>query len=91
MSAEVSVTPSGADFLSVKFTDHADNDGGNSDRFTFELTTPGGQPITVGGRETDRLEFVITGPVELGEFLAAMDHLARVLPHIVKLRGNRHE
>jgi hypothetical protein len=65
--------------LQVSFVDHQpDSIENNSDRYTIKLTTPGGQPFLVNGRETDTVEFTIVGNCELGDFLSAISDIGRL-------------
>lgn len=66
------------DFLEFSFVDHQpDAIENNSDRFSFKVTTPGGQPCEVDGREVNAVKFTIVGNVELATFLSAVAELAR--------------
>lgn len=68
----------GCHFLELSFIGHqpyAIED--NSDRYTFKLTTPGGQQCEVDGQEVDAVEFTIVGNFELAAFLSGMTELAR--------------
>lgn len=66
-------------FLTVEYIDHAGNCGNNGDTYTFELTTPGGQPIEVDGEPREKLTFSIVGNLELSEFFTAINTIAKIL------------
>jgi hypothetical protein len=74
-------TIEGGAFLEVSFVDNQpDAIENNSDRYTFKLTTPGGQPCEIDDREVNEVKFTIVGNWELADFLsgmAALLHLRR--------------
>ena len=66
------------DFLECSFVNHQpDAIENNSNRFSFKVTTPGGQPCEVDGREVDAVKFTIVGNFELAAFLSGVAELAR--------------
>ena len=52
--------------LQVAFDNHAnENTNNNSDKYTFTITTNGGQSMIVDNKEVDKLEFKIVGNLEI--------------------------
>ena len=61
-------------FLQVAFDNHAnENTNNNSDKYTFTITTNGGQSMIIDNKEVDKLEFTIVGNLEIQAFFEAMN------------------
>jgi len=66
------------EFIDVEFNPPEIEYGNNSDEYKFKITTPGGQSCIVDGKEVDKIEFIIVGPIEFSCFVKAIEQIGKI-------------
>jgi len=66
------------EFIDVEFDPPETEHANNSDEYKFKITTPAGQSCMVDGKEVDKIEFTIVGPIEFSCFVKAIEQIGKI-------------